>query len=290
MLRHMKKSCTVSVVVIFGFLFTSQAHAKLLFEGWFQVLVGTEKIGYLVERYEFDDNKFKCVTYLKTNSDGNNVTESLKAESGPDLAPLNYQYTSKTGDQVKVIDAVFKADTMSLSIFDGAKKTQTTKRIKKGTFLSEFLMYLILSQKNGLKVGNDFKYNAIAEEEGTAYTGSVIVKNKEPVKGKEAYRLLNEFKGEKYFTWVTPLGEPLLVRQPDRNLDIRFSETQGEATEGLPVNKKDLALLFGKIPGETPSPVPAPAAKKSVASPPAAPGNGIEIKPPPVTVPATDDH
>ncbi len=267
-------------------LVTPPARANLLFEGWFQVLAGSEKVGFFVERYEFNNNKFKCVTYLKTNAGGNNVTESLKAESGPDLSPSSYQYTSKTGDNVKVIDATFKADMMTLNIFDGKKKTVTSKRIKKGTFLSEFLIYVVLNQKNGLKIGNDFKYNAIAEEEGTAYTGSLLVKNQEPVKGKDAFRLINEFKGEKYISWVTPRGEPLLVRQPNQNIDVRFAENEAAATEGITVNKNDLALLFGKVPGESASdnteasPVKRPT--KNVTKPAPTPtGEGIEIKPPP---------
>lgn len=246
----MNRRIHFSYIVIVFFL-SSVAHSNILFEGWFQVLLGSKKIGYLVEKYEFVDNKFKCVTYLKTNAEGSNVTESLKAVAASDMGPISYEYTSKAGDQIKVIDASFKADLMTLNIFDGTKKTQQTKRIKKGTFLSQFLIYLILSQKDGLKVGKDFKYNAIAEEEGVAYIGSVLVKNKEPVRGRDAFRLLNEFKGEKYFTWVNPRGETLLVRQPDRNIDVRFAETQAEATEGLTVNSKDLALLFGKIPGDT---------------------------------------
>jgi len=254
------------ILVIFSVLWAQTSMAatpSLLFEGWFQVLLGSKKIGYLVERYEFKDGKFLVTTYLKTNADGNNVTESLKGVSGGDLTPISYQYTSKVGDKIKLIDATVKGDTMTLTILDGSKKTQTTKRFKKGTFLSSMLIYLVLSQKNGLKVGNDFKYNAIAEEEGTAYTGSILVKNQEPVRGKPATRLINEFKGDKYITWVTARGETLLTRQPDRNVDVRFAETKAEATEGLTVNNKDLELLFGKIPGDAATPAATPSKKST---------------------------
>jgi hypothetical protein len=276
------------ILIIGAVLFsqTSMAAApSLLFEGWFQVLLGSKKIGYLVERYEFKDGKFNVITYLKTNADGSNVTESLKGVSGGDLTPISYQYTSKVGDKIKLIDATVKGDTMTLNIVDGDKKTQTTKRFKKGTFLSSMLIYLVLSQKNGLKVGNDFKYNAIAEEEGTAYTGSVLIKNQEPVRGKPATRLINEFKGEKFLTWVTPRGETLLVRQPDNNIDVRFAESKADATEGIPVNNKDLELLFGKIPGDSAPAKPTKTSRKaekeaaSSASPaPAATQPSVEIK------------
>jgi hypothetical protein len=295
MLKYIK---TLGFILLIGF--TSQAAAPtILFEGWFSILLGTKKIGYSVERYEFKDNKFYATTYLKTNAEGSNVTESLKAVSAPDLTPISYQYTSKVGDDIKVIDASFKADTMTLNTDDGKKKSKETKRFKKGTFLSCMLMYLILSQKSGLKVGNDFKYNAIAEEEGTAYTGSVLVKNEEPVKGRASFRLLNEFKGEKYLSWVTAKGETLLTRQPDKNIDVRFADSKDDATENFSVNNKDLEILFGKIPGdagkETPKGAPkktpkktAPTAPPAASAAPAAPPSQepVEIKgvpPPPPT-------
>jgi hypothetical protein len=248
MLRALFRKYILVVVALFAL--PSAAHANILFEGWFEVMLGAKKIGYSVERYEFVNNQFKCVTYVRTNSEGNNVTESLKATSGPDLAPQSYAYTSKAGDKVKVIDASFKGDQMILSIFDGKTTKKETKRIKKGTFLSTFLLYLILQQKTGLKVGSDYKYNAIAEEEGTAYTGSALVKDEEPVRGKKAFRILNEFKSEKFFSWISTKGEPLLIRQPDSNIDVRGVETQAAATKDMAVNANDLKLLFGRLPDE----------------------------------------
>ena len=60
-----------------------------------------------------------------------------------------------------------------------------TKKIKKGTFLSTFLLYLIMQDKSGgLKLDNSYLYNAIAEEEGVAYTGQALVSSREKIKGK----------------------------------------------------------------------------------------------------------
>lgn len=243
----MKKILALAVLIFPGLV-----QANVLFEGWFEVYIGAKKVGFLVERYEFTDNKFKAVSYLKTNKEGNDITESLKAYSGPDLKPISYAYTYKGGEEVKVIDATFKGEVMNLKINDGKKETKQTKMIKKGTFLSTFLLYLILQQKTGgLKTGADYSYNAIAEEDGTAYTGSSLVSTLDKVKGRDAYKILNQFKGEKFFTWVTPKGEILLTRSPEKNIELRFADNQAQATKDMIVNLQDLKLLFGKIPGDT---------------------------------------
>ena len=234
----------------FSLLSLPKAQANVLFEGWFEVYKGSKKIGFVVERYDFADGKFKATYYLKTNADGNNVTESVKAFAKSDLSPLSYAYTTKVGDSVKIIDAKFKGETENLEIFDGKKKTKTTKKIKKGTFLSQFLMYLILQQPGGLSVGKDYSYYAIAEEDGDTYKGDAFIKSKEPVKGKDAFKILNEFKGEKFFSWATDKGEPLLTRSPENNIEVRFADSREEATKGMLVKLNDIQLLFGTVPGE----------------------------------------
>jgi uncharacterized protein Veg len=285
-------------------LFTSLVSASTLFEGWFEIYVGAKKIGYLTERYEFtSDSKFKCTYYIKTELDGNTTTESLKAFSSSSLAPISYAYTSKAGEDIKVVDATFKGEQMTLKINDGKSEHKETKQIKKGTFLSTFLLYLIMgNEKAGLKLTNNYMYSAIAEEEGVAYNGQALVSSKEKVKGQDTFKVLNKFKTgtkneERFFTWVTPKGEVVLTRSPDKNVDVRSVATQAEATKGLMVNLKDLKLLFGKIPGESvgaseaaatgedkkttpPKPAATPGPVKGAGEP---SGQGIEIKgvPPP---------
>jgi hypothetical protein len=231
-------------------LFSFSAQGSTLFEGWFEVFLGAKKIGYMTERFEFVDNKFKATSYIKTSVDGGNITESIKAFSGADLRPLNYSYTSKVGEEIKIIDATFKGEIMNLKINDGKKEKKETKKIKKGTFLSSFLLYLML-QNGGLSVGKNYTYYAIAEEDGVASIGKALISSKEKVKDKETFKILNTFKNEKYFTWVTAKGEILLTRAPDKNIDVRVATNQAEATKGFMVNNSDLKLLFGKIPGAT---------------------------------------
>ncbi|MCC6276842.1 MAG: hypothetical protein IT289_02875 [Oligoflexia bacterium] len=246
-------------------LFSYTASGKVLFEGWFDVYLGAKKVGYSVQRYEFGDGKFKAVTYLKTNAEGGNITESLKAFSAPDLKPISYSYTSKAGDAVKLVDATFKGESMTLKINDGKAEKKEAKKIKKGTFLSTFLLYLMMSQENGLSVGKNYAYYAIAEEDGTTQNGKALVSGKEKVKGKEALKVLNEFKGDRFFSFVTPTGEFLLTRNPTNNIEMRRADSQEAATKDFTVDKSSLKLLFGTLPGDqatAPEPKPAPTEEK----------------------------
>lgn len=230
-----------------------------MFEGWFEVYVGAKKVGFSVQRYEFDNNKFKATTYLKTNADGSNVTESLKAFSGPDLKPQSYSYTSKVGSEIKIIDATFSNDKMNLKINDGKKETKKTVVLKKpGTFLATFTPYVLMAQKKddkgdgGLQVSKkNIIYTAVAEEDGAVYNGVIRVASLDKVKEKDAFKLLNKFKNEDYVSWITPQGEFLLTRNPKHNIEVRIAENMTEATKDMGINLKDIKILFGKIPGDT---------------------------------------
>src|SRR5687767_11327771 len=102
--------------------FSSVANTATLFEGWFEIYLGAKKVGYLTERYEFTDKKFKSTYSLKTDADGSDSAESLEAFAAADLGPLSYSYTSKMADEIKIIDATFKGQVMTLQINDGKKE------------------------------------------------------------------------------------------------------------------------------------------------------------------------
>jgi hypothetical protein len=296
---------TLFLVVGF-FLIPRPARSNTLFEGWFEIYLGAKKVGYLTERYEFTpDNKFKSTYYLKTNKDGGDITESLKAFANPSLAPISYAYTSKSAGEVKIVDATFKGEQMTLKIIEGKKEHKEVKKIKKGTFLSTFLIYLVMgSEKAGLKLNNNYIYSAIAEEEGVAYNGQALISSKEKVKGKDTFKVLNKFKTgtkneEKFFTWVTDKGEVMLTRSPEKNIDVRFAENEVVATQGMMVAIQDLKLLFGnKIPGDSsemldekkkPVTVKEPLSPKKATGPTVISAGEVKINPPTTDLPAKKD-
>jgi hypothetical protein len=242
----------VSLLVIASFLNLQVLHAKVLQEGWYQILSGQQHVGYLVQRYDFDESKkqFKFTSFMKTNPLGGDVMESVAATSSDGFDPVSYQYTTQVGKSIKFIDANFKAGSMTAKINEGSEVKTVTDKVKKGTFLSYFLVYMILQNKAGLKSGTSFEYNAIAEEDAKAYTGYADVKEMETINGHESFKVLNRFKDVKSISNITPIGEVLQVRQPVTGLQL-IAASKDDATKGFTLADKTLKSLFGTVPADS---------------------------------------
>ena len=234
----------------------SHAQADLLFEGYAKVLLGGKHVGYAIQRYEFDVKKkeFLATTFLKTKPDSGNLTESTQARASADLKPLSYKYTSAVGDKAKLIDAKFSGDNMTLTIVEGgSRRVLPARKIPKGTFLSNYLGYVMLQSKGGMKTGVKYNYKAIAEEDGGLYDGEAFIKSEENMNGVAVFKILNTFmigtpnKAE-FISYVTAKGEVIGTRSPVQDITTELVGTMQEATSGLPVNNNTLTQLFGGIP------------------------------------------
>lgn len=241
-----------SVLILITFLSAQFANAKVLQEGWYQILSGQQHVGYLVQRYDFDESKkqFKFTSFMKTNALGGDVTESVSALSSDGFDPISYQYTTQVGKTAKLIDASFKKGSMTAKITEGAETKTIQDTLKKGTFLSYFLVYMILQNKSGLKSGASFEYNAIAEEDAKVSKGYADVKEMENVNGHETFKVFNRFKDIKSISNITPIGEVVQVRQPVTGLQL-VAASKDTATKGFPSSDKSLKSLFGTIPADS---------------------------------------
>lgn len=253
------------------------ANAEIMFEGYSAVRSGSTPIGYTILRYEFDAKKkqFTSTSFLKTNAAGNNVTESLKAVSNDKFQPISYSYTTKVGDTVKIIDAKFTNNEMNATISDGKNIQKVKVPVKKGTFLSTFLGYLML--QNGYKVDKKFTYSAIAEEDGAAYSGEAFIKAEEDFKGQKTFRILNKFKGAEFISFVNPKGEVIGTVSPLQDISTELMATPAEATKGLVVPADALKTLFGSVPSGKTNSV---ASKVSQLTPTKSPAPSVPINPP----------
>ncbi|MGE0764321.1 MAG: hypothetical protein AB7N80_13655 [Bdellovibrionales bacterium] len=224
------------------------AYAEVMFEGYSIIRSGTTPIGYTIQRYEFDAKKkqFTATSFLKTNATGGDLTESLKAVANDKFQPVSYQYVTKTGDKAKMIDAKFAKDKMTGTRTDGKTPHPISVAVKKGTFLSTFLGYLML--QNGLKAEKKFVYSAIAEEDGAAYSGEALIKNEEDYRGQKAYRVVNNFKGTEFISFVTAKGEVLGTTSPLQNISTELVANPAEATKGFILPNDTLKILFGAVP------------------------------------------
>lgn len=247
----MKNIFAVGLFLVSSMIFQN-AKADLLFEGYSKILSQGVHVGYVITRYEFDNKtkQFISTYYLRTNEMAGNITESLKAFANEDLGPISYQYTTADGSgKNKTIDATFKKDQINATLVANGKTERIIKPLPKGAFLSTFLVYLILRNKEGLKPDQKYDYQAIAEEDGQLYKGMAYVKSMEPVgAGINAYRVLNEFKDNKFVSFSNERGEVFGTQSPGLGISTELAAKPEAATAGLPVNTAILKTLFGNVP------------------------------------------
>lgn len=226
----------------------STARAEVMFEGYSTVRSGEKQIGYVVQRYEFDagKKKFTSTYYLKTNKEGGDITESLKAQCNDKFQPLNYQYTTKVGETIKTVDAKFKGKTMTATVGDGKTEKKSTSKVEDGVFLSTFVGYLML--QNGYKVGKSFKYRAIAEEDAKIEDGTATIKTEQKLNGQTVYIIANRFKGADFTSLVNAKGEVFKTESPLQNISTELKASKEDATSGFTLPPDTLKTLFGQVP------------------------------------------
>lgn len=238
------------LALLITFTVTTSLAAENLFEAYAKVLLNGEHSGYIISRYEFDakKNQFSSVYFLKTAKNAGDITESLKATAEADLTPVSYEYTSVIGKETKTIDAKFKNGTMTAVVKTNGKVSRIEKKIPKGTFLSSFLVYVMMKSKEGLKSDSNYGYEAIAEEDGSIQKGQALVGKEEVFNGFKAFKILNTFKGEKFLSYVNDHGEVLGTNVMAQGVNSEVVATAADATKGQSVNDTLLAALFGSVP------------------------------------------
>lgn len=225
-------------------------NTETLFEGYFKILSAGVPIGYNVVKYQYipTQKKFVGAYFTKTNSVGNDITESLKAEADQDLKPISYQYTSKVGKEITIIDAKFSKNKMTADINQNGKTRKEQLDIPKGSFLSVFLIYLMLKSPSGLQADKKYSYKAIAEEDAKIYSGEATVGKEEKYNGIRAFKILNNFKDIKFISYVTDRGEVLATESLAQNVKTELVAKPGDATAKFNVSSSNLKQVFGEVP------------------------------------------
>ncbi|MDX9730712.1 MAG: hypothetical protein RBT63_02985 [Bdellovibrionales bacterium] len=248
------KSTSLLTALVVPFCFISLcgelAHGAILFEGWSKVMISGKHVGYVVQRYEFDEKKkeFRATHFLKTNADAGALTESLDAKADSSFKPRSYQYTGIIDKQPTTVDATFKGDRMTALITTGKEKKTVSNAVPKGAFLSAFLGYVMLQGKEGLKKGVKYEYQGILEESATIVKGEAFIAEEEVISGIPAFRILNSVSGSRFISLATHKAEILGTSSPSLGLQTILVATQEEAVAGHGLNATILNRLFGSIP------------------------------------------
>ncbi|MFP5520558.1 MAG: hypothetical protein ACLGGX_11685 [Bdellovibrionia bacterium] len=223
---------------------------NILFEGYHKVYLQDKHIGFTVSRYEFDakTQKFKSTYFLKTHGTGADITESLKALSNKDLSPVSYEYTSLVGKDSKVIDAKMQKESLVATLRENGKAKTIRTQVPKGSFLSSFLIYLILQNPKGLQAETNYQYQAIAEEDGQLHKGEALFGKEEVKNGFKVFKALNTFKDSKFISYVSPKGEIIGTEIIGAGLKTELSTDLASAAGEIPKSESLLKTLFGTLP------------------------------------------
>jgi len=241
------------IFLIFS-LTTLTAKAEILFEGYYKVSQFKKHIGFFVVRNEIDPKtkQFTTTSYTRLAKNGFDMTESLHTVSDAGLLPISYSYIGAEGKKTKTIDATFKKDVMTAQVSEDGKKSTVTKKIKKGTFLSSILYYLMLNSKEGLKTDSKYDFEAIAEELADVKTGTARIDKKMVTQGSlQLLRVTNSFAGPDYENLITERGEAITATTPATGIETELVKNNADATEGIKVNTATLEKLFGSVPTGT---------------------------------------
>lgn len=246
-------SLALSSLAIYFFValfIPSGARADVLYEGYSKLLSGDQHIGYVISRYEFNDKKKQFIStyFLKSGKGPTEITESLKAVANAELAPISYEYTNLVGKESKTIDAKIKNGTLTAAIKTGGKIQRVEKKIPKGTFLSTFLIYLMLKSKDGLRTDANYEYQAIAEEDAAIYKGQALVGKEETFKGFKVFKILNTFKDAKFLSYVNERGEVIGTSAVGQDISTELVANPSDATAGQSYSATLLKTLFGSVP------------------------------------------
>jgi hypothetical protein len=273
----------VATAVLLSVIGPVDAVGATLFEGWSKVLLSGQHVGYIIQRYEFDEKKkeFRAIHYMKMNADAGGLTDSLVARADATFKPINYQYTGLKDGKPILIDAGFKGDKMTAVVTEGKEKKTVNVTLPKGAFLSTFLGYVMLQGKEGLKKGIKYEYQGVLEEAAIVAKGEAYIADEETVSGIAAFRILNTVSGSRFISLATHKAEVLGTVSPSAGVQTVLVSTMEEAVAGHGLNSAAVSQLFGSVPKGKENEV----ARRSIMPPaakgtaPAAPGVAVPVTP-----------
>ena len=133
----------------------------------------------------------------------------------------------------------------------------------------------MLKSPKGMGPDTKYDYQAVAEEDAAVQKGVAYIKSSEDVNGIKAYRILNEFKGQKFISMVTEKGEVISTKAPVQSITTELMSQSSQATSGFQLPTALLKSLFGEVPIGVKNEVSKKYQSKQVGVP---PGKGLILK------------
>jgi hypothetical protein len=254
-LRHwlLKFSCCVGFFVFFAV----QLNAAVIFEGYFKIMASGAHTGYLVSRYEIVEAKseFHAKHFMKTNKLGGNINESIISVSDLKFRPKKYTYTLVSPEGNKTINFEVVKGKYNLVIENGGKKeTMKGKSMPKDVFFSRLVDYALASNPQKINSKSNYKYVAIAEEDGSQINGVAVVKG-EALVGKTAVFKIEhtldrgpKIPKETFEELISKVGDSIFYQNKSLGITAELVPQSGLATADMGLSSEILKGIFGEVP------------------------------------------
>ncbi len=240
----------------------SATAAEPAFEAYYRFVLGDKHSGYVVQRLEIEPKKniFTSTYYVYVKTPTGSTTESLVAKADSSFEPISFQYSALVDGQAKTAEGTFKNKKMTGKMSDGKKSQNISLAVPANGFLSVFLNYVVL--KNGLMVGKNYSFIALAEESPACFqkdalcgpksvgflNGSTSIQSEQKFKEVPAFKVKFNFKDIEFYGILSNTGETLASISPMQNAATEIVATKAEAVAAFPFSEKHIKLLFGDIP------------------------------------------
>jgi len=231
-----------------------------MFEGYYRVRLDGVHVGYAVQRFDFDPKKteFTCSQFLRVKIGDDLIQESTRARANDRFEPLSYQYIFQRGAELKKVEATIKNHVMKLATFEhGGAVRHESRRLPDHAILSSFLLYSILQNK--LKARAGWKFNAVSEELGQTYPGTVRVVTEKKLGGKSLFKVEVGYKQETLDWDLVAIedrrhpgnflkGEVVTTRSIEKGFKLDLVPRASLATANQIVPSQTLLTVFGNVP------------------------------------------
>jgi hypothetical protein len=245
---------TRTFLVIAILLQPIEAHAKILFEGFYKVEIKGVHSGYTIIRHSLDEKRNeRTFAYYRMKQVGAVTTLSgVSTTSTTDFKPISYLAWEALDGDVTYTRGVFEGGkvhvTRTVEKGNGERIVASdSKRVPSESVFSS-LISQIVADRTDYRVGEYYKFDGVAEESSTFTLGLFTIRESYAVAGQTVYRVACDFLNERFQFLTTRDGEVLGTRSDPMNQITYLVSGREEALGTFRLNEELLVKTFGDLP------------------------------------------
>lgn len=231
-----------------------EAHAKILFEGFYKVEIKGVHSGYTIIRHSLDENKNeRTFAYYWMKQVGAVVTlTGVSTTSTTDFKPIRYLAWEALDGDVTYTRGVFEGGkvhvTRTVEKGNGERIVASgSKRVPPESIFSS-LISQIVAARTDYRVGEYYRFDGVAEESSTFTPGLFTIRESYAAAGQTVYRVACHFLNERFEFFTTRDGEVLGTRADSMNQITYLVSNREEALGTFRLNAELLVKTFGDVP------------------------------------------